>query len=75
MKKLFLATFMAIFGVTAIVVAPADHSVVYAQKKGDKGEDKKKNPPGPPVMKDKPKPKNEKPRDDKSRKGKKPGEY
>ncbi|HWP43620.1 MAG TPA: hypothetical protein VNO14_10325 [Blastocatellia bacterium] len=73
MKRLFLAILIAVFGITALGSLPVDCSVAYTQKKEDK---KKKDPPGPPVVRDKPK---EKPKDnkknDKPKKGKKPGEY
>lgn len=71
MKKLVLTIFMAVFGVTAIGTLPSDSTAVYAQKKGD---NKKKDPPGPPVVRDKPKDKSgdNKPKNDKPKKGKKP---
>jgi hypothetical protein len=50
MKKLFLLVTLSLFGATAVVTAPPCGSVAFAQKK-DK--DEKKNPPGPPVIKDK----------------------
>ena len=50
MKKVFLAITLALFGVTALGIVPSDAVMVYAQKKG---EDKKKDPPGPPVVRDK----------------------
>ena len=50
MKKVVLAITLALFGVTAIGTLPSDAVMVYAQKKG---EDKKKDPPGPPVVRDK----------------------
>ncbi|MGH9428204.1 MAG: hypothetical protein ACRD2L_18115 [Terriglobia bacterium] len=50
MKKLFLIVTLSIFGAAAMVTAPLCGSVAFAQKK-DK--DEKKNPPGPPVIKDK----------------------
>jgi hypothetical protein len=50
MKKLFLVVTLSLFGATAVTTAPAGGSVAFAQKK-DK--DEKKNPPGPPVIKDK----------------------
>lgn len=65
MKKFFLCVVIALFSVTAFGSFPTDTSVVYAQKKGeDKGKDKK-NPPGPPIVKDKgqPKPPKDKPKD------------
>ena len=51
MKKVVLAITLALFGVTALGTVPSDAVTVYAQKK--KGEDKKKDPPGPPVVRDK----------------------
>lgn len=50
MKKVVLAITLALFGVTALGTVPSDAVMVYAQKKG---EDKKKDPPGPPVVRDK----------------------
>lgn len=50
MKKFVLIITLSIFGATAVVTAPLSGSVAFAQKK-DK--DEKKNPPGPPVIKDK----------------------
>lgn len=50
MKKVVLAITLALFGVTALGTMPSDAVMVYAQKKG---EDKKKDPPGPPVVRDK----------------------
>ena len=50
MKKVVLAITLALFGVTALGTVPSDAVTVYAQKKG---EDKKKDPPGPPVVRDK----------------------
>jgi hypothetical protein len=50
MKKVVLAITLALFGVTALGTLPSDAVMVYAQKKG---EDKKKDPPGPPVVRDK----------------------
>ena len=74
MKKLFLAIFLAVFGVTALGALPDDSAVVYAQKKKDS--DKKKDPPGRPIVKDKPNDKkDEMPKDDKPKRGKKPDEY
>ena len=54
MKKAFLMIMLALFGVTASVTTPGSASVVFAQKR-DKDE-KKKDPPGPPVIRDKEKP-------------------
>ena len=50
MKKFFLIITLSLFGATAVFTAPPDGYVAYAQKK-DK--DEKKNPPGPPVIRDK----------------------
>jgi hypothetical protein len=50
MKKVFLAITLALFSVTALGTMPSDAVAVYAQKKG---EGKKKDPPGPPVVRDK----------------------
>ena len=50
MKKVVLALVLALFGVTTVGTIPAHASAIYAQKRG---EDKKKDPPGPPVVKDK----------------------
>jgi hypothetical protein len=50
MKKFFLIVMLALFGVASVVMVPPYSSVAYAQKK-DK--DDKKNPSGPPVIKDK----------------------
>jgi hypothetical protein len=65
MKKFFLCIVIALFAVTAFGALPARDSIVYAQKKGDdKGRDKeRKDPPGPPVVKDKERPKNNPPKD------------
>jgi hypothetical protein len=63
MKKVVLAIVLAIFGVTAIGTLPTHYSFAYAQK-NDK---KKKDPPGPPIVKDKGQ---DKPKD--SPKGKRP---
>ena len=65
MKKVFLIVILSLFGVTAVATAPLGATVALAQKK-DK--DDKKNPPGPPVIKDKgsqDKPKEPPPRKDK----------
>lgn len=66
MKRVVLAIIIALFGITASGVVPGQDLTVYAQKKGgDKGEDKreKKDPPGPPVVRDKePRDKGERPR-------------
>ena len=50
MKKFFLVVTLSLFGAAAVVTAPSACSVALAQKK-DK--DDKKNPSGPPVIKDK----------------------
>jgi hypothetical protein len=50
MKKFFLIMTLSVFGATAVVNTSPTGSVAFAQKK-DK--DDKKNPPGPPVIKDK----------------------
>jgi hypothetical protein len=50
MKKVVLAISLAIFSVTAIDASPMPASLAYAQKGEDK---KKKDPPGPPIVKDK----------------------
>jgi len=51
MKKAFLLITITLFGMTASVPTPGSGSVIFAQKK-DKDE-KKKDPPGPPVIRDK----------------------
>ena len=63
MKKVVLTVALAIFSVTAIGTLPAHSSFAYALKSDDK---KKKDPPGPPIVKDKGQDKKEQP------KGKKP---
>jgi hypothetical protein len=50
MKKVFLIITLSIFGVGAVVTEPPGRAVVFAQRK-DK--DEKKNPSGPPVIRDK----------------------
>jgi hypothetical protein len=50
MKKVILIVTLTLFGVNTMIWAPPSGSVVLAQRK-DK--DDKKNPPGPPVIKDK----------------------
>ena len=65
MKKVVLAIALAIFSVTAIGALPTQASFVYAQKSDDK---KRKDPPGPPIVKDKRQ--DSKPKD--APKGKKP---
>jgi hypothetical protein len=67
MKKAFLIITISIFGMTASVTTPSGASVAFAQKK-DKDE-RKKDPPGPPVIRDKEK--REKPKES-PRKDKKP---
>lgn len=68
MKKFFLIITMSLFGIAAVGTIPGDDSVVFAQKR-DRNE-KKKDPPGPPVVRDKGKP--EKPKEPPPPKGKKP---
>jgi uncharacterized alpha/beta hydrolase family protein len=67
MKKFFLAILIALFSVTALGVSPFEAQTVYAQKKDEDKKKDKKDPPGPPVVreKDKEKPKNDKPKKDK----------
>ena len=49
---------------------------LFASGACQKDSDKKKDPPGRPIVKDKPKDKkDEKPKDDKPKRGKKPDEY
>ena len=55
MKKVFLIITLSFFGATAVATLPTGGSVALAQKR-DK-DDKKKDPPGPPVVRDKEKPK------------------
>jgi hypothetical protein len=65
MKKVFLIITLSLFGATAVFTAPPSGSVAFAQRKE---KDDKKNPPGPPVIKDKgnhDKPKEPPPRKDK----------
>jgi hypothetical protein len=50
MKKVVLAISLAIFSMTAIGTLPTHASSAYGQKGEDK---KKKDPPGPPIVKDK----------------------
>lgn len=50
MKKVFLAITLALFGLTSTHAVQVGIASVYEQKKGD---DKKKDPPGPPVVRDK----------------------
>lgn len=50
MKKVVLTIALAIFSVTAIGALPTHASLAYGQKHEDK---KKKDPPGPPIVKDK----------------------
>ena len=50
MKKAFLILTLSLFGATTVITAPPAGYVAMAQKK-DK--DEKRNPPGPPVVKDK----------------------
>jgi hypothetical protein len=51
MKRLFLAITLALFSVTNLNVTQVNAASAYEQKKGD--DNKKKDPPGPPVVKDK----------------------
>ena len=50
MKKVILIVTLSLFGVTTMISVPPSGSVVMAQRK-DKGD--KKNPPGPPVIRNK----------------------
>jgi hypothetical protein len=49
MKKVVLAIILSFFGAWTLGVLPAAAPAVYAQKK----DDRKKDPPGPPVQRDK----------------------
>ena len=49
MKKVVLAIMISLFGVWTLGVLPQATPAVYAQKK----DDRKKDPPGPPVQRDK----------------------
>lgn len=53
MKKVGLAITLALFGATAVVAVPADPvpAAAYDQKRDD--DRKRKDPPGPPIVKDK----------------------
>ena len=58
MKKIFTYIFLALFSITVMGVAPARGADVYAevmveQKNKDKRDREKKDPPGPPVVRDK----------------------
>ncbi|HXG91064.1 MAG TPA: hypothetical protein VNN73_01690 [Blastocatellia bacterium] len=68
MKKFLLLMVIALFGVNAVGAAPAQYASAYDQKKGD---DKKKDPPGPPVVRPK-EPKGEKPKQEPPKKNKRP---
>ena len=68
MKKLTLIITLSLFGIIAVGPCPGGATLVLAQKK-DKDE-RKKDPPGPPVIKDKGK--TEKPKEPPPRKDKKP---
>ena len=69
-RRVFLAIMLAAFGITATAALPGRSLTVYAQKKDD---GKKKNPPGPPVVKPKQPQGGDKKGDDKGRpKDKKP---
>ena len=50
MKKVFLAIMLALFAMTHVGAETLSAEAIYVQKKND---DKKKNPPGPPVVRDK----------------------
>jgi uncharacterized alpha/beta hydrolase family protein len=67
MKKFFLLITLSLFGATALVTIPGSCSVVFAQKDKD---EKKKDTPGPPVIKDKGK--QDKPKEPPPKKDKKP---
>jgi hypothetical protein len=49
MKKVLIAIILALFSVTAIGTSTTPALSAYAQKK----DDKKKDPPGPPIVRDK----------------------
>jgi uncharacterized alpha/beta hydrolase family protein len=49
MKKVVLAIIIILFGAWALGVMPAATPAAYAQKR----DDRKKDPPGPPVQRDK----------------------
>lgn len=61
MKKILLAITIAIFGVVAFDRIPGQEPSAYAFTVGDDKKDKKKDPPGPPVVR--PKDKQPKPKD------------
>jgi hypothetical protein len=67
MKRVFLIITLAVFGATAVITPAGGPSVAFAQRKE---KDEKKNPPGPPVVRDKGK--QEKPKEPPPRKEKKP---
>lgn len=75
MKKLILIILIAVFGMTSVIPTVVNATPIYEQKKGDKKDDKKKDPPGPPIVKPKePRGKPDKgDNKDNPRKGKKPG--
>jgi hypothetical protein len=56
MKKFFLSIVIALFSVTAFGTFPSDTAIVYAQKRGEDKRKEKKDPPGPPVVKEKERP-------------------
>lgn len=58
MKKILLLMMIAVFGAGATFASPLQYDSAYEQRKGG---DKKKDPPGPPVVRDKGK--GEKPKD------------
>lgn len=53
MKKIFIYILLALFSITVMEIAPARDLIVYAQK----GKKEKKDPPGPPVVREKERPK------------------
>lgn len=69
MQKFLLTITLSLFVVAGIGTMPSSNSVVFAQKR-DKDE-KKKDPPGPPVVKDKGG-NQEKPKDSPPKKDKRP---
>ena len=67
MKKVILIVTLSLFGLTAVITAPPSGSIVWAQKKD---RDDKKNPAGPPVIRDKGN--KDKPKDPPPKKDRKP---
>jgi hypothetical protein len=56
MKKIFTYIFLALFSMTVMGVAPARGAAAYAEfmvGQKDKKDREKKDPPGPPVVRDK----------------------